>query len=189
MALPQKVADQLARSPEKTPGGFRQLFFLSSTIFSISLAIYLGLNFGYRAFYLEPLVEELRNETENLANQISVTEQVNIVNFHSQLVNLQNILKNHTPASLVFDWLERNTQVNVYFERFDFRSSGNIFLSGVAKTKNDLSEQILAFENLKEIKEIKLSGVSVSEKGLWRFDAALTPEPNFFEVSHSSTTP
>ena len=185
MALPQKVADRLARSPQKTPGSFRQLFLLSSTLFFISLGFYLGLDFGFRP-YLESQVEELQNRMSNLAQQIPIEEQIQITGFYSQIVNFQKLLADHTPVSPLFAWLEKNTQVNVYYTSFNFRSSNNsVSISGVAESLDDLSEQLLVLENLPEIESANLGGVT-SEEGLWVFDLELSLTPAFFNLIANS---
>jgi len=180
MALPQKAADRLARSPQRTPGGFRQLFLLSSTLFFISLAFYFGLDFGYRP-YLEGQVEELKNRMDNLARQIPIEEQVEITNFYSQIVNLQKLLADHTPVSPLFSWLEKNTQVNVYYTDFSFRAANNsIFISGIAESLEDFSEQLLVLESLPEVEKTNLGGISSDDK-LWTFDLELNLTPTFFD--------
>lgn len=180
MALPQKVADRLARSPQKTPGGFGQLFLLSSTLFFISVGFYVGLDFGYRP-YLEGRVEELQNSMKSLAQQIPIEEQVEITNFYSQIVNLQKLLADHTPVSPLFAWLEKNTQVNVYYSSFNFKASNNsVIVSGQTASLEDLSEQMLVLESLPEIKKASLGGVSF-EDNLWTFDLQIDLTPTFFD--------
>src|SRR3989304_3721474 len=118
MALPQKVLEQLGREPPKTPGWAGQFLMFSGTLFFIAAFVYLGLVFGYRP-YLASEVRKLQDQINIFIQQIPLEEQNKIINFYSQLLNLRSLLDNHAISSQLFDWLEQNTQVNVYYDRFD----------------------------------------------------------------------
>jgi len=179
MALPQKVVDRIGRSPAKTPGGLRQLFMLATTVFLISLASYLGLEFGYRP-YLESRVKNLNDEIKVFAQKIPKEEQDKVVDFYSQLANLKTILNNHRLSSPLFSWLEDNTQVNTYFTSFSFRSRDEkVVLSGLTASLVDLSEQILVFQGSPEVAGVTVGNVSAVKGGLWRFGIELSVNLDF----------
>src|SRR3989344_1296726 len=118
MALPQKVLEQLGREPPKTPGWAGQFLMFSGTLFFIAAFVYLGLVFGYRP-YLASEVRKLQDQINIFIQQIPVEEQGKIINFYSQLLNLRSLLANHAVSSHFFNLIEDNTQVNVYYDRFD----------------------------------------------------------------------
>ncbi len=177
MAFPQKITDELSRVPTKTPGISSQLLMLSSLIFFLSLASYLGLDFGYKP-YLNNQIESLNQDIDSFAKQIPPAEQVEIVNFYSQLANLKILLTNHVFASTFFDWFEKNTQINVYYQnlRFDL-VKGDITLSGIGKSIEDISEQLLVLNELPEVKKIILSNVNVTPEKFWQFTLKITIDP------------
>ncbi len=174
MPLPQKVTEQLARVPARTPGIAGQLLMLTSLLFFVSLGSYLGLQYGYKP-YLDTQIENLDKDINNFAKQISPQEQTKIINFYSQLANLETLLNNHIFTSALLDWFEKNTQVNIYYSNFNFDSiKGDITLSGVAKTIEDLGEQLIIFNQLPEVRKVILSGISSQPNGLKEFELRLS---------------
>ena len=67
MALPQKVLEQLGREPPKTPGWAGQFLMFSSTIFFVSLVVYIGLVFGYRPYITSEVKKLFVPDRLNLA--------------------------------------------------------------------------------------------------------------------------
>lgn len=170
MALPQKVVDQLARSPMRTQGALGQLLMLTTTLLALSLAIYLGLAFGYRP-YLESQIENLDERIASFTENIPPEDQSRLASFYSQVINLKNLLSNHVSLSPFFEWLERNTQINVYFSGLNFNEkTGQVSLTATARSLEDISEQLLVFEKLKEVKEIKIGSISQEAGKFWNFN-------------------
>jgi len=179
MPLPQKVIEQLGREPPKTPGWSGQLLMFSTTVFVITLLIYLGLVFGYKP-YLNAEVNSLQKQIQQFSQQIPLEEQNQIISFYSQLLNLRSLLTNHVISSPVFTWLEDNTQINVYFASFSLnRREGQVRLAGVAKTMEDVTQQFAIFVSKPEIAKVEIPNVSFSS-GAWRFDVTLTFIPGYF---------
>lgn len=180
MALPQKVIAQLSREPPKTPGWSGQLMMFSSTIFFISLLIYLGLTFGYQP-YLRSEADKLQDQIQAFSQQIPLEEQEKIIDFYSQLINLQTVLANHVFTSQTFEWMENNTQANVYYEKFDLNPTTNkLSLGGIAKTMEDVNQQFAIFANNPAIQRMSISNVTFSS-GFWQFNVNLFFEPGYFQ--------
>ena len=180
MPLPQKVIEQLGREPPKTPGWSGQLLMFSSTVFLISLFIYIGLVFGYRSYLLGE-VKKAQNQIQAFSQQIPAEEQARLVDFYSQLTNLKSILASHVFSSQIFDWLERNTEANVYFTKFNLAASrSQLTLGGVAKTMEDAAQQIAVFEAQPELEKVSVGGVSFAN-GVWQFDLNLIFKTGYFQ--------
>lgn len=185
MALPQKVIDQLGREPPKTPGWSGQLLIFSSTVFFISLFIYLGLTFGYKS-YLAKGVQNLHDQIQAFSQQISQDEQTKLINFYSQLANLRSLLSNHAISSRVFSWLEKNTQMNVYYDRFETDIDGShLVLSAKAKTMPDAIQQIAIFETLPEAKGVTVGNINFSDNW-WQFQVAIDLTPDYFDYGNGA---
>lgn len=177
MALPQKISEQLARVPSRTPGISGQLLMLTSLLFFLSLASYIGLKYGYQP-HLNAQVKDLDKEIDDFAKQIPPREQTEIINFHSQLTNLKILLANHTHASLFYAWFEKNTQVNTSYQNLDLNlAQGTLNLTGISKTIEDVGEQLLILNQLPEVKKVTLSGVSASPGKFWQFNLQISVDP------------
>lgn len=181
MALPQKAIEQLGREPVKTPGWSSRILMLSSSIFLISLAAYLGILFGYQP-YLKSQLDETQLQIETFAQRIPVDQQQKIINFYSQLANLRSLLAKQKIAAAAIPWVQKNTQVNAYFTRFSLSMNENaISMPGRARTLADVAQQLVSLENLPEIKSIGFQSVSLNEDdGFWDFALNIVFEPEFF---------
>jgi hypothetical protein len=179
MALPQKVIEQLGREPPKTPGWSGQLLIFSSTVFAVTLFIYLGLTFGYQS-YLQSGVDKLQDQIQSFGQQIPVDEQAKLINFYSQIANLQSLISKHIVSSRAFAWLEKNTQANVYVSEFSLDAAGSKLTLGLnAATMPDVLQQIAIFESLPEVQSIDISGTNFSGNW-WRFGAVIKLAPGYF---------
>ena len=177
MPLPQNITEQLSRVPVRAQGVSVQLLMLTSLIFFISLASYVGLKFGYQP-YLDKKIEKLDESIASDKQKISPIEQINLINFYSQLSNLKTLLSKHTSGSRFFEWLEKNTQINTSFQNLTFNASlGAINLIGQAKSINDIGEQVFVLSKLPEVKKIGLSGITASSNKLWQFNLSVTVDP------------
>jgi hypothetical protein len=183
MPLPQSVLERMQTEPSKTPGWSRQLLMFSGTIFFITVLIYVGLAYGYKS-YLNSSVQKLQDQIQSFSQQIPLDEQTKIINFYSQLANLKTLLTNHVVASPVFEWLEKNTQANVFYSKFSLNAATNqLSLTGSAKTADDFNQQMAIFENNQEVKKMKTGGASFVNN-LWQFDVTLTFVPGYFNGSN-----
>lgn len=178
MPLPQKVTDRLAQAPSRTPGGLRQLLLLSTLIFLLSISSYVGLGFGYKK-YLENSIQNSKDEIIKFSEQVPIEEQEKLINFYSQIINLKSLLDGRINLSPIFTWLQSNTQINTHFSNFSFdKKRGSISLLASSKSFDDMTEQILAFEILKDqVKDIKISNIS-SNANTWQFNLNLELSQN-----------
>lgn len=180
MPFPQKVTDRLSQAPSRTPGGLRQLLLLSTLLFLLSAASYVGLKFGYKKLYLEPSIEASKKQLVEFSEKVPLEDQTKLISFYSQLINLKSLLASHVPFSPIFAWLETNTQINTYFKDFNFDKKNNtLSLSASSKSFNDMAEQILAFENQNDqVKKVEVSNIS-SKENVWQFNLDLSLSPGF----------
>ena len=187
MALPEQVVDRLSREPVHTPGWSGQLLMFASTIFFISVAVYLGLVFGYKP-YLNSKIIALDDKIKQFTQEIPVSDQEQLASFYSQLSNLGGILQKHLISSPLFEWLEKHTDANVYYTRFSFSPGTNqLALTGTAKTTNDFIQQMQAFQGEPAVERINVNSLNASSNGAWQFDIVLFFSPSFFNQSFSSS--
>lgn len=182
MALPQKVIEQLGRAPVKTPGWSGQLLMFSSTLFFISLVVYLGLIFGYRP-YLNSQVKRLNDKIQSLSQQIPLEDQKKIINFYAQLVNLRTVLNGHIFTTPIFGWLEKNTHSNVYYTRLGLNAQNRqVTIAGLAKSVWDIAEQLKIFDDDPGVSQLNFGNSSIGPGGLWQFNLVLTLTPEMFKA-------
>lgn len=186
MALPQTVIEQLGREPPKTPGWSGQLLIFSTTVFTITLFIYLGLVFGYES-YLQSGVQKLQDQIQTFGQQIPVDEQNRLVDFYSQIANLKSLISKHTISSRAFAWLEKNTQANAYINKFSADARGNSLDIGVrAKSMPDALQQMSIFESLPEVASIDVGNVSFGNNW-WQFDATIKLASGYFAYGNGGS--
>ncbi len=186
MALPEQVVDRLSREPVHTPGWSGQLLMFAATIFFISLGVYLGLMFGYKP-YLDSKISGLDAQIQKFTQEIPLSDQEQLASFYSQLSNLGGILKKHVVSSPLFDWLEKHTDANVFYAKFNFNPGTNqLALTGTAKTTNDFVQQIQAFQGESAVERINVNSLTSSSNGTWQFDLVLFLRPDFLNQPLSS---
>jgi len=131
MPLPEKVIEQLGQEPPQTQGWALGALFFSGGILFLTVAVYFGLTLGYEP-YLQSQLANAKNQVNALGNSVSASDQSQLIDFYSQIANLQTLLQKHTFSSQFFSWLEQNTEANVYYRSFALTQGDQIALSGVA---------------------------------------------------------
>ncbi len=183
MALPEQVINKLSRESAPTPGWSGRLLFLSSIVFGASIAVYLGFVFAWKP-YLVSKVAGLRHDIQAFTSQVAASDQGKLAAFYSELANIKSLLAKHIVVSPLFTWLEKNTDQNTYFTKFEFTGTTNqLILTGEARTSGDVADQIAIFESQPEVKTATLRTMAQGQTGLWDFEAALTFNPSFLKVA------
>ena len=174
MALPEQIVERLSHEPVRTPGWSSRLLMFSGTIFFISLALYIGIVFGYKP-YLEKEVANLDGQIKSFGQKIPPEEQSRLVSFYSQISNIQGVFRGHVASSKFFEWLEKNTETNIYYTRMNLLSfSGQVSLAGVSKTVEDFSKQLVVFQNSPLVQRVAVNSFSnVPANNMWQFDMTL----------------
>ena len=90
------------------------------------------------------------------------------------------LINKHQEATKVFSLLEKDIHPNVYFFSFSADTEAStIIVSGSAKTFQSLGQQIFIFEADPVIKEVSLSGVSITSTGGIRFTFNIMYSPKY----------
>ena len=181
MPLPQKVIEQLGHETTETQGWATDALFFSGGILFLAIVIYLGLSFGY-APYLQSQLKTTQDNVSALNNSISTGDQTQLVNFYSQIANLQALLQGHEVSSQLFTWLEKNTEANVYYQSMNLTSGYRVTLTAVALSEADVNQQIAIFENSPDVSSVAVSNVSAPQLpgGVWDFNATLVLQSSVF---------
>jgi hypothetical protein len=180
MALPQQVIEQLGKEPSQDQGWAFGILLFSGSVLVLVIAIYFGMSVGYDR-YLQSQIQNTQAQITQLNQSISPTDQANLINFYSQISNVKTLLKKHVLTSQFFTWLEKNTEVNVYYQSLTLATGNKVTIVGHATTENDINQQVAIYENSPEVKSVSVSNVGLAQTtGGWTFSAILTMNPSVF---------
>lgn len=177
MPLNENIAERFLK-PEKLAVGWPwRLFLFAAFALFLALAVNFGLKYGFGSF-LNLELEKLDKTIRESGNEISETQQENFINFHSQLINLRHLLDNHLKSSNVFSFLEQKTNQGVYYEGAVLAApERQLRLEGIAKSYENLAQQIIAFEQSLETEKVVLEGSQAAERSV-RFNIRLNIKPS-----------
>jgi hypothetical protein len=182
MPLPQQVINQLGHDADVAPGWSSGLLVFASGVLAVTVGIYLFQLFVYTP-YLNSSLANIQGQVAKLDQSISSSDEVQLVTFYSQIVNLQSTLRNHILFSQLLDWLSNNTEANIYYSQFSFSSGNQISLAGVARSESDINQQVAIFESSPYVQKVAISGISFSATtGLMSFSATLVVNPSILQA-------
>ena len=180
MALPPQAIEKLIREPSHTQGVYSELLLISGALLGLTIVIYVGLAFGYRA-YLNSSLTKVENEITEFSAGISQEDRAKIQGFYSQLVNLRTLLAGHTAASPVMALLERTIQPDVYYTKLTMNSNNNqAVLTGAAKSLEAIAAQATAFQGQVEVDRIDFNNAGAQATGPWQFTMTIYLKPAVF---------
>jgi Tfp pilus assembly protein PilN len=184
MPLPEKVIEQLGRETTETQGWAASALFFSGGILFLALAVYFGLTFGYTP-YLQSQLNTTRDQVNALENSISTGDQTQLIDFYSQIANLQSLLNAHVHTSQMLTWFEKNTEANVYYQSLSLTTGEHISLAGVAASEADINQQMAIFENSPDVSSVSISNVTAPQLAGsgWDFNVILVMNPSVFTIA------
>jgi len=163
----QKTRKEYLLEPEKIPVYLPwKLFWSSLLILGLVLVLYFSLEFGYKSFLNSELKSVEKRITE-LEKRITSEQRENLINFYSQLVNVQELFRNHIKPSNLFSFLEQNILKEVYLTKIDADLKQHyLTLEGIALSYKNLAQQILVFKQNPLIKQVVLNESEKGEEGI-----------------------
>ena len=158
-----------------------RLFTFSLILFAASFVIYLGLNFGYKAF-LNKSIDSLNSTLNSLSFQVAPTERDGFINFYSQLSNLQKLLASHVMSSKIFPLLEGYTDPRVAYSTVNISViDRTLTLDGFAKDYSVLATQLATYQQSPEVESVTLENSTLSGTTV-RFTAKLILKNEIFHL-------
>jgi hypothetical protein len=180
MALPPQAIEKLIREPSHTQGAYRELLLISGAMLGLTIVIYIGLAFGYRA-YLNSSLTAVEDKITKFSAGVSQEDRAKIQGFYSQLVNLRTLLAGHTAASPVMALLERTVQPDVYYTKLTMNSTNNqAVLTGAAKSLEAIAAQATAFQGQAEVDRVDFNNAGAQAVGPWQFTMTVYLKPAVF---------
>ncbi len=158
-------------------------FLLSS---SLILLIVSGLLLGGVFFYKEVLKKQIIVLGISLKRAHAGFEPglvQELTNVSMKVKAAKVLLKEHKALTPIFDFLRNSTLKNVSFSSFSYKPSKegepNISMRGISKGYAALALQIDEFQKSKDLKEISVSKLSLTNKGNVSFNLELVFNPEF----------
>lgn len=148
---------QSSRAREYASVGFPwRVLVIAIVVFGLSILVYAGMAFGYTP-YLTSQIKSVDGEFTALSESLDADQQQNLIDFYSQLYNIDTLSNTHVYPSHFFDFLERNTYPTVRFSLLQLNvSGGEARLEGIADDFAILSDQISVFQNSPDVASVTL---------------------------------
>lgn len=182
-----------------TSGRVVKVFFVISLVLGCLAAIVYGGVFLWQ--------RSLKIKSENLTKEIQQIESQPIIDkalaqdikATSEAIGvLKNLLSHHIVSESLFKLIEDETLTKVYWSNLTFRAPqlfsstsaaggglASLALSGSTQTYLMVGRQLRAFENLPEVKSVKLNQFSESDSGVnFGLNIDLSPDNFFFKVNY-----
>lgn len=176
MASPQSSREFSAGFPWRT-------LVISVVVFGLTLLIWAGMEFGYVPF-LQSQIQKSDVELAALSQSVSESEQKELIEFYSQLYNIQSLIGGHLHPSRFFDFLEKSTHPMVKFSGLRLNIiGGEAVLEGAAPDFDTVASQLSAFKNDAQVASVALESSKrrdVKEGGGVLFSMKLMMQKNIF---------
>ncbi|HDY73467.1 MAG TPA: hypothetical protein ENH86_02780 [Candidatus Jorgensenbacteria bacterium] len=157
-----------------------RLMVFSFVLFLFSIFIFAGLQYGYGT-YLDAQTVEVDENIAALAQQVSESEQEELLLFYSQLTNLQKVLDRRVFTVNTFPFLEKNTLPLVYYTEAQYTAEeGVVILNGVANSMQVFVQQITLFEESPEVERVIIDDVGL-ERGTVSFGLHIAFQSEFLK--------
>ena len=166
MAYKQSEVEQLTKRRVSPISIMWRLLVFASVVFFLVLASYIGLEFGYKNI-LASQTSETMSQMKQLSADISETEWQDLVSFYSRLANIKGLLNNHTYPSKFIKVMEEVTDKQVYLRSLKLSATDQeVGLSGIAKSFDDLSQQLELLREREEFSDIALQSARAVTGGV-----------------------
>lgn len=153
--------------------------------FVISVAV--AVVFCYLLFALKTGIQkqELIAATEKL-KEVGTDDQKEqektVLGYRKKINDFNNIFKNHSFASHVFDFMQDQTLPYIWFKRFSLdQKNSAVQLSGEVDTMDNLSRQVANFEKNENVKKVTLLSSTVGANGKTDFSINLILDQKIFK--------
>jgi len=169
-------------------GAPRRFLTFSAFIFFLTILIYVGLSYGYKAF-LNSEIEDIQTSIEDLRFEVPLEEQEELVVFFSQIGNIQGILDNHIITTNLFPALEKYTHSEVAYRSMEISTLENkVSLDGIAGSYEALVSQLAIYESAPEIERVILNNSQRSANAI-TFRVTLTMDEELFDFKEAAFAP
>ncbi|MDP1688513.1 MAG: hypothetical protein Q8L47_00045 [bacterium] len=140
----------------------------------------MSIEFGYKTF-LTKKIETTQKSIDEKKAKISPENQRNLVDFYSQVYNLNKLFLTHPNISKIFNFFEENASKSVTFTKINYSKDSRLIMVAIdAETKSmeQVASQLQALRLRPEVKEVILGSATESD-GKIKFTMRVGFEPKF----------
>lgn len=155
----------------------------------VFVSIFILLIFIVASLILISLEKKAKISLQDLDEKIFKARTPEIVSLEKEILNYQKEIKDfsqligqHLFPSKLFPFLEEKTHPRTFFSRIDsIPRDSKISLSGQTESFLTLGQQLLIFQSDSSVKDLNLSGVSITKEGKIGFDLEISLDPKIFK--------
>lgn len=151
---------------------------LTLSISSVALVCLLWLTTTLTTSFFHQRIETLQVEIQALQPKRLLYLEESILQVPPQLTFANKKFREHIYITNVFDFLRENTLRQVTLTGVEFQQQGGrIATQGSAKSFEDLAKQISFLKDQKNVSQLEVSNISLSEEGLVQFNLLYSLSP------------
>ena len=178
MPLPQEVINRLSQDRPPEASWSSGMLWFAFGLFAVAAIIYAGMAFVYTP-YLNNHLNTVSNQLNQGIQGVNADQAAAIATEYSQVVHVKSLLQGHVVFSNFLTWLSKRTQPSVYYGSLQYLSNNQIALAVLARSENDINQQMAIFESDPAVSSVTLSNISLaSVSGYWQANMTLTIKPS-----------
>jgi hypothetical protein len=151
------------------------------------IAVLIATGFCYLLFMVQIGIQqqELKVADENLkgvGTQDQKDQEKVVIDYRKKINDFNNLFKNHSFGSHVFDFMQDQTLPYIYFKRFSLdQKSSSVQLTGETDNMDNLSRQVANFEKNENVKKVGQLSSTIGTSGKIEFNVNLILDSKIFK--------
>lgn len=137
----------------------------------IAVGIYFFLDYTSKK-----ITQNINDTQEEINNLMAINREIEnrVLTYEKKIGDFSSLIVNHQKPLNIFSFLEQKTHPQINFTIFNFDASKtSVSVEGKASTFTALGQQLLILKKEPILKNITLSGLSISESGEIKFSLQL----------------
>ncbi|MEK7665004.1 MAG: PilN domain-containing protein [Patescibacteria group bacterium] len=140
--------------------------------------------FSIKNFSQRENIKKLNTALESIGTDQQKNIEKEVFNYQKKVNEFMLLLKNRKFVSAVFNFMEQQTFLNVWFDKFSMnRKDAEVDLSGEAVDMAAFSGQIASLERNEYIKKVTVLNSKLGNSGVVQFNLSLLMDPKIFNFS------
>ena len=158
----------------------------SIIVFGVCLILLIGLLASY--FYFGAKIKKITQEIQKkeaefvYLGEAIQTEQEKLLSLEQKIDDFGNLISSHRNILDIFEFLEKNSLLNVWFSDFNFSAEeGEVSVSGKTDNLTILEQQAFVLKQQSVVKNLDITKVSINKEGGIDFTLTINFDPVIFK--------